>query len=500
MKRLFFLIALALSAIFCRAQIPEFSNRLVNDYANVLSADEVRSMESRLRNYYDTTSNCIIVVIINDLGGYEAADFAQRLGEKWGVGTGKYSNGLVILLSPEGHEVFIATGYGLEGVLPDVTCRRIAEKYMKPHFREEEYYEGLEAGLDIILPVAAKEYSFEDLQKEQEAADKEALMGLLGAMGILVFSLLVVVAIGSYIKKHPSKKKLALQAFAKVRTRNELAEAIAEAKRVKVKKEKVDKAIADLRTQRVENVAHARTYKLMVDSMAVALDLGADEQQVQMARSQAVAGIIGSIGSARSVAALQSAIHEAELAGAQEYEIANGREKARMGTLTDIAKADSLAKLRKLEEAATAFGVRPDELRSAEEQAGQNALARIRRPKDVNDVTEAMELASAMGIMKTAIDSAKEDGKDYALGRISKASSDSEISKAAELALYLGAATLAVMAAKKLAQARLRSSSFGSGSGRSTWGGGSFRGGGSSGTFGGFGGGHFGGGGGGAKW
>ena len=499
MKRLLLLIALSLSALFCRAQFPAFSNRLVNDYADVLSNDEERTMENRLRGYYDTTSNCIIVVIINDLAGYEAADYAQRLGEKWGVGTGKYSNGLVILLSPEGHEVFIATGYGLEGVLPDVTCHRIAEKYMKPLFKEEKYYEGLEAGLDIILPVAAKEYSFEEFQKERDAEDMENLLGMLAALGFMVVSLLIVVAIANYRKKHPSKKKLALQAFAKVRTRDELSEAIAEAKRVRVNQAKVDQTIADLRTQRVKEVAHARTYKLMVDSMAVALDLGADEQQVQMALSQAVSGLIGSIGRTRSVAALQSAVHEAELAGAQEHEIANGREKARTGTVADIAKADSLAQLRKLEEAATAFGVRPDELQSAEEQAGKNALARIRHPKDVNDVVEAMELASAMGVLKTAIESAKEDGKDYAMGLISKANSDSEIKKAAELALYLGAATLAVLAAKKLAQARMRSSSFGSGSGRSTWGGGSFKGG-SSGTFGGFGGGHFGGGGGGAKW
>jgi uncharacterized protein len=498
MKRLLFLITLALSAVFCRAQIPEFSNRLVNDYANVLSTDEVRSMESRLRNYYDTTSNCIIVVIINDLGGYEASDFAQRLGEKWGVGTGKYSNGLVSLLSPEGHEVFIATGYGLEGVLPDVTCHRIAEKYMKPHFREEEYYEGLEAGLDIILPVAAKEYSFEDLQKEQEAEDMEELLGFLTSMGIVVLSLLLIVAIASYRKKHPSKKKLALQAFAKVRTRNELAEAIAEAKRVRVKKEKVDKAVADLRTQRVEDVAHARTYKLMVDSMAVALDLGADEQQVQMARSQAVAGIIGGIGSARSVTALQSAIREAELAGAKEHEIANGREKALSGTLSDLSKAVSVKALRNLEEAATSFGAKSVDVQRAKELAGRNALSRVSSPKSMDDVTEAIELAEKLGVPSASIASAKDAGSRHALEKIARAGSSDEVREAAELALFLGAAALAVAAARKLAMSRLRPTV--SRAGRSSWGGGSFSGGGSSGTFGGFGGGHFGGGGGGAKW
>ena len=498
MKRLLFFFSLLLAATLCRAQIPEFSNRLVNDYAKVLSADEVRSMETRLRSYYDTTSNCVIVVIINDLAGYEAADYAQRLGEKWGVGTGKYSNGLVILLSPEGHEVFIATGYGLEGVLPDVTCHRIAEKYMKPHFKEEEYYEGLEAGLDIILPVAAKEYSFEEYQKEQDAEEMALLMKFLGFLVVSFLIFVFIALIASYRKKHPSKKKLALQAFAKVRTRDELAEAIAEAKRVRVKKAKVDKAIADLRTQRVESVAHARTYKLMVDSMAVALDLGADEQQVQMARSQAVAGIIGGIGSARSVTALQSAIREAELAGAKEHEIANGREKALSGTLSDLSKAVSVKALRNLEEAATSFGAKSVDVQRAKELAGRNALSRISSPKSMDDVTDAIELAEKLGVSSASVASAKDAGSRHALEMIARAGSSDEVRKAAELALFLGAAALAVAAARKLAMARL--SPTVSRAGRSSWGGGSFSGGGSSGTFGGFGGGHFGGGGGGAKW
>ena len=498
MKRLLFLIVLALSATFCRAQIPEFSNRLVNDYADVLTSDEVRSMETRLRSYYDTTSNCIIVVVINDLGGYEAADFAQRLGEKWGVGTGELKNGLVILLSPEEHEVFVATGYGLEGVLPDVTCHRIAEKYMKPHFKEEEYYEGLEAGLDVILPIAAKEYSFEELQKKQDAADREALLGMLAAMGCMVFSLVLVVAIANYRKNHPSKKKLALQRIASAQTKEQLTSSLLYARSLRIKENKINEALSQLRTRSVSEIANVRTYRAMVDKMALAMDFGADEQQVQMARTKAVTGIIAAIGGARSVAALQSAVHEAELAGAQEYEIANGREKARTGTLNDLAHAGSLASLRELEKTAKDFGVRENEIRSAEEQAGQNALSRIRHPKDINDVMAAVELASAMGVLKTTIESAKEDGKNYAMGLISKANSSSEISKAAELALFLGAATLAVMAAKKLAQARLSSSSFSGG--RSSWGGGFKGGGSSSGTFGGFGGGHFGGGGGGAKW
>ena len=485
MKRFFLLFLLALSAVFCRAQFPEFSNRLVNDYAKVLSVDEVRTMETRLRSYYDTTSNCIIVVIINDLAGYEAADYAQRLGEKWGVGTGRYSNGLVILLSPEEHEVFIATGYGLEGVLPDVTCHRIAEKYMKPHFQEEEYYEGLEAGLDIILPVAAKEYSFEEFQKEKDAAEMALLMKLLGFVFGSALIILLVALIASYRKKHPSKKKLALQAIANAKTKEELSVALSNAKRLRIKQTKIDESLSQLFTRCVMNVTKARTYRSMVDRMSLALEMGADEQQVQMARSQAVAGIIGSVGSARSANALQSAIREAELAGAREHEIANGREKALSGTLSDLSKAVNVRALRDLEEAAISFGAQSVDVQRAKEQAGRNALNRIRSPKSMDDVTAAIELVEFLGLSGASLSSAKEAGQRSALDDLAKADSNGEIKKAAELALFLGAATLAVMAAKKLAQARLHrsSGSFGGGS-----------------SFGGFGGGHFGGGGGGAKW
>ena len=495
MKRLLLLFLLALSATFCRAQLPEFSNRLVNDYAKVLSTDEVRMMETRLRSYYDTTSNCIIVIIINDLAGYEPADYAQRLGEKWGVGTGKYSNGLVILLSPEGHEVFIATGYGLEGVLPDVTCHRIAEKYMKPHFQEEEYYEGLEAGLDIILPVAAKEYSFEEFQKEQDAAEMALLMKLLGFLFGCALIILLVALIASYRKKHPSKRKLALQAIANAKAKEELSAALSNAKKMRIKQSKIDESLLQLFTRCVMNVTKARTYRSMVDRMSLALEMGADEQQVQMAREQAIAGIIAAVGNARSVKGLQEAVHEAERAGATEFELAQGREKALSGTLSDLSKAVSVHALRDLEEAATSFGAQSVDVQRAKEQAGRHALSRISSPKSIDDVTAAIELVEFLGISGASLSSAKEAGQRSALDDLAKADSNSEIKKASELALFLGAATLAVMAAKKLAQARLRQSSgsFGGGSG-------SFSGGGSSGTFGGFGGGHFGGGGGGAKW
>ena len=91
-----------LSILFCVptllwADFPEATNRMVNDFAGVFTGLQVREMETRLEAFSDSTSNQICVVTISDLEDYEPADYAQRLGQKWGVGSAK-DNGVLILL------------------------------------------------------------------------------------------------------------------------------------------------------------------------------------------------------------------------------------------------------------------------------------------------------------------------------------------------------------------------------------------------------------------
>jgi len=115
--------------------------RLVNDLASLLKPEEVSALERSLVRFADTTSNQIAVVIVSTLGGMDKSEFAYKIGQSWGVGQSKFNNGIVILLKPksseEKGEVFIATGYGLEGVLPDAICKRIIEKEMIPLLYEQ---------------------------------------------------------------------------------------------------------------------------------------------------------------------------------------------------------------------------------------------------------------------------------------------------------------------------------------------------------------------------
>jgi uncharacterized protein len=166
-------ILFVLLFVFCfsgiRAQdIPERPNppKLVNDFAGILSADQVNALESALVRFNDSTSTQITLVIVKSLNGYDKNDYAQRLGQKWGVGQKGKNNGLVILIKPkypnEKGEACIQTGYGLEGVLPDITCKRIVENEMIPRFRDGDYYAGINAAVATIFAISRHEYTAEN--------------------------------------------------------------------------------------------------------------------------------------------------------------------------------------------------------------------------------------------------------------------------------------------------------------------------------------------------
>jgi uncharacterized protein len=137
--------------------------RLVNDFAGILTQDETAQLERKMVSFNDSTSTQVVVVIVKSLNGYDKNDFAQRLGQKWGVGQKGKNNGVVILVKPkyttEKGEVAIQTGYGLEGVLPDITCKQIVDNEMIPKFAQGDYYGGISAGVSIVLSITKGEFT-----------------------------------------------------------------------------------------------------------------------------------------------------------------------------------------------------------------------------------------------------------------------------------------------------------------------------------------------------
>lgn len=181
---IFFVISFSVSA----QDIPSrpVPPRLVNDFANVLSAKQEQLLENKLVRFNDTTSTQICVVTIDDLGGTTVADFAYQIGEKWGVGH-KENNGAVILIKPKkGNEsggVTIQTGYGLEPFVTDAVSKRIIEQVMIPSFKENDYYTAIDKATSVIMGLVSGQFKAEDLE---DGGDAEGIAVLLFSIFFIV--------------------------------------------------------------------------------------------------------------------------------------------------------------------------------------------------------------------------------------------------------------------------------------------------------------------------
>lgn len=152
----------------CIPQKPK-QERLVNDFADILSPQQEQALEQKLVGFNDTTSTQIMVISVNTLCGYDNALFTYQIGESWGVGDARFDNGIVVMVKPktadEKGQTFIATGYGLEGVLPDAIAKRIVENEMIPYFKANNMYAGINAAVDVIISITGGEYSAEAYKK-----------------------------------------------------------------------------------------------------------------------------------------------------------------------------------------------------------------------------------------------------------------------------------------------------------------------------------------------
>ncbi|MFT6716845.1 MAG: hypothetical protein ACJA0Q_001493 [Saprospiraceae bacterium] len=152
---------------------PEKSDsKLVYDEVALLTNSEYKELNDYLIKVSNQTSNQIVVVIVGDLCGMDKAMYATDLGHEWGVGRKGKDNGIVILVKPTGgkgqRKTFIAVGYGLEGVIPDATAKLIVENEMIPRFKQGDFYEGLKASLNVLVPLAVGEFNYVAYEKKSK--------------------------------------------------------------------------------------------------------------------------------------------------------------------------------------------------------------------------------------------------------------------------------------------------------------------------------------------
>lgn len=128
-------------------------NQPVIDQAKILSPAEIQQLDQKILNLYQQGKAQIGVIIVPTTGQEAIFDFALRAGEKWQLGSAKRDNGLLIAIAINDRNIQILTGYGLEGVLPDVVLSRIIRNQITPAFKQGQYAQGISAGLDEITRI-----------------------------------------------------------------------------------------------------------------------------------------------------------------------------------------------------------------------------------------------------------------------------------------------------------------------------------------------------------
>ncbi len=200
MKYIFNLTLLFFSfTVLAQTQIPERPNppKLVNDYTNTLSRQEANQLERKLRAYNDSTSTQVAIIIVSTYGDFAPNQFGVEVFDKWKIGQEGKDNGLLISVAVEDKKMYINTGYGLESRITDAASKSIIENYMKPAFREGNFYAGLNQATTIIFDLAAGKYTADKI-KDNNAGKAIGL----GTFLIFFFIIITIISRIRNVKNH----------------------------------------------------------------------------------------------------------------------------------------------------------------------------------------------------------------------------------------------------------------------------------------------------------
>ena len=154
------LLALSLTA---QAQVPALGlqpvpalTARVTDLTGTLTAEQQAALEQKLAAFEASKGSQLAVLMVPTTHPEEIEQYSIRVVDQWKLGRGtvggkKVDDGALLLIARNDRRMRIEVGYGLEGVLTDAMSNRIISETIAPAFREGNYYEGIDAGLDQMM-------------------------------------------------------------------------------------------------------------------------------------------------------------------------------------------------------------------------------------------------------------------------------------------------------------------------------------------------------------
>lgn len=134
------------------APIPPLSQR-VTDVTGTLAAGDMQALSAKLAAWEQATGNQLAVLIVPSTQPEPIEAYGIRVADAWKIGRKGQDNGALLIVAKDDKKLRIEVGYGLEGVLTDVTAKRIIADTIAPDFRQGRFAQGIDAGVDRIIAV-----------------------------------------------------------------------------------------------------------------------------------------------------------------------------------------------------------------------------------------------------------------------------------------------------------------------------------------------------------
>jgi len=197
-----FIFALCSTAF---AKIPPAPDKeiFIADYAKMVD-DKTRKEIVKMGKTLDKSCGAqIVVVTVNSLDGEPIEDYANKLFRKWGIGSKKNNDGVLLLIAKDDRKFRIEVGYGLEGAITDGLSGEILDS-MKESFRAQNYSEGIMGAYSRLNEIVYNEKGIETPEDVQatsaKAKTKDSGFEALAVVFVIIFIFIAIVVMRSRAK------------------------------------------------------------------------------------------------------------------------------------------------------------------------------------------------------------------------------------------------------------------------------------------------------------
>ena len=187
------------------ASLPAIPSDFYYDELGMLDYNTKENITKTNKELVSKTGSQVMVATVKNTNGLPARDLGPQIFNKWKIGDKDKKNGVLILISEDDlsgkREVFITTGYGIEGRLNDGKVGRIIDNFMLEDLKDGNYSKAINEGFNAIVAEVADEYNVKLDGNYDYYLNENAGSGYEISFGTLFMMLVVFIVISNMLNR-----------------------------------------------------------------------------------------------------------------------------------------------------------------------------------------------------------------------------------------------------------------------------------------------------------